>query len=365
MDKKWNSLNCISNSKGKWCGTYAYMREGKWDEDANLVLWTLWKSGHPIFRGIGAFNQGILCRKEEEIRYRSQRNHGALNLLRTIHSANQPSTYGAVSSWWRISWKDSWSNIFACGQIHLWTVYEWSVVETLVSARCGFFLVRNPMRTKVAAGKSLHDHLKRFRGLDAKEQLSKIYEPDGFMRRVSCWNTLRKRSRRENDGFGDRTGSCRDFSLSRDDPRSEVELWTTGKTEIGPVLEVKTICHLDVHGIEIYKPPRLEIIPILGWSYPEAQTATSTSCDTTVQSSLQPALKKRIMWASRKLLQNSRLLNRDLSAVNLKIIFLFKKGSGWPPIPLGKLYLKICTEICTPYGFSRKRIWRGLPLEID
>ena len=151
--------------------------------------------------------------------------------------------------------------------------------------------------------------------------------------RVSCWNTLRKRSRRENDGFGRPNRIMQRFFV--------VPWWSKirsrtvdpqARRRLAQFLKSRTICHLDVHGIEIYKPPRLEIIPILGWSYPEAQTATSTSCDTTVQSSLQPALKKRIMWASRKVLQNNRLLNRDLSAVNLKIIFLFKKGSGWPPI---------------------------------
>ena len=36
---------------------------------------------------------------------------------------------------------------------------------------------------------------------------------------------------------------------------------STGNTEIGPVLEVKTICHL--YGIEIRVPPPLETTPIL------------------------------------------------------------------------------------------------------
>ena len=41
-----------------------------------------------------------------------------------------------------------------------------------------------------------------------------------------------------------------------------------------PVLEVKTFCHLDVHGIEIEIPLHLKITPMFGWSYPEAQIAT-------------------------------------------------------------------------------------------
>ena len=69
------------------------------------------------------------------------------------------------------------------------------------------------------------------------------------MRRVSFgmrWRTLQDL----NYGFGDRTGSCREYTLSRDDPQSDIMLWTTGNTEIGPVLEVMTCCQLDVHGIE-------------------------------------------------------------------------------------------------------------------
>ena len=57
-----------------------------------------------------------------------------------------------------------------------------------------------------------------------------------------------------NDGVGDRTRSCREYTLSGDDPKSELRLWTQGNTEIDPVLEGKTICHFDVHGIEILIP---------------------------------------------------------------------------------------------------------------
>ena len=70
------------------------------------------------------------------------------------------------------------------------------------------------------------------------------------MRRVSVG--MRYRTNHDlNDGFGDRTGSCRECALSRDDPQSEVKLWITGNTEIRPVLEVKTFCQLHVHGIDI------------------------------------------------------------------------------------------------------------------
>ena len=54
------------------------------------------------------------------------------------------------------------------------------------------------------------------------------------------------------------------------------------------------------------------MIPTLGGTYPEAQTTTWTSYDTTIQIVVQQALKKLYVGTSRKVAQNSRLLNRDL-----------------------------------------------------
>ena len=76
-----------------------------------------------------------------------------------------------------------------------------------------------------AAGNSEHDHLRRFR--DPEEQFRNLRRVSVGMRCTTIQDV--------NDGFGDRAASCREYTLSRDDP----------------VLEVKTICHLDVHGIEI------------------------------------------------------------------------------------------------------------------
>ena len=88
----------------------------------------------------------------------------------------------------------------------------------------------------------------------------------------------------------------------------------------GPVLEVKNVCPLDV---EIVIPSHLGMLPILGLYDPEA--ATWTSYDTMIQIIHQNALKKRIMKVLRKLMQNSRLLNREPSAVNPKTTFLLTK----------------------------------------
>ena len=58
------------------------------------------QSGHAVFRGTSALNQRILRRKEirNTIRFTAESANIEL-LLRTLHSANQLSIYGAVSSW--------------------------------------------------------------------------------------------------------------------------------------------------------------------------------------------------------------------------------------------------------------------------
>ena len=53
-----------------------------------------------------------------------------------------------------------------------------------------------------------------------------------------------------NDGFGNLTASCREYTLSRTHRDSEAKLGIFKYTEIGPVLDVKVICHHNVHGLE-------------------------------------------------------------------------------------------------------------------
>ena len=52
------------------------------------------------------------------------------------------------------------------------------------------------------------------------------------------------------NGFGNLTVSCREYALLRAHQDSVVMLWIKRHTETGPVLEVKTFCHLDGHGSE-------------------------------------------------------------------------------------------------------------------
>ena len=51
----------------KWHGTHTCKPEGKWDSVADLMIELFKESGHPMFRGISAFNRGILKKKRWKI----------------------------------------------------------------------------------------------------------------------------------------------------------------------------------------------------------------------------------------------------------------------------------------------------------
>ena len=53
------------------------------------------------------------------------------------------------------------------------------------------------------------------------------------------------------DGFGDRTSACREYTLPREDQNSTIYATIPGQTIIGPVLQVLIIRYLDISGIEI------------------------------------------------------------------------------------------------------------------
>ena len=95
--------------------------------------------------------------------------------------------------------------------------------------------------------------VQRFKLLDTDGQFRTIYESAGFIRLVYVGMYCRT-SDDVNDGFGNLTASCREFSLPRAHQNSVVKLWIQKHAEIGPVLDVKTFCHLDKQGIEIQIP---------------------------------------------------------------------------------------------------------------
>ena len=95
----WSFLD--RGNEGKWYGTCVYKPDGKWDKQANQMIELIAQSGHPVFRGTSALNRGALKRKSgrNTIHFTADSGNTELFVLRTIHSANQPSIYGATSSW--------------------------------------------------------------------------------------------------------------------------------------------------------------------------------------------------------------------------------------------------------------------------
>ena len=92
--------------------------------------------------------------------------------------------------------------------------------------------------------------LKRFEMLTPEEQLRTVSERAGFVRRVSK-RMYYKTGEDVDDGFGNLIASCREYPSSRTNPDSEAKLWMYTYAEIGLVLDVKVICHHNVHGTEI------------------------------------------------------------------------------------------------------------------
>ena len=133
--------------------------------------------------------------------------------------------------WW-VSWKDAGSDIPGSGQIHFKS--EWSVNETVESARSWF------IGTKPNEDRGSRTSVQSMIQPDSSDQslLECATEP------VMTWTT--------------------DLEIQQHHAESIHYLvlikilWSRSGykkyTEIGPVLEVKTFCHLNVHGIEIQIP---------------------------------------------------------------------------------------------------------------
>ena len=89
----------LGNEK-KWYGTLPHPPEGKWDSTANLMVERFKDTGHRVFKSISASSRGILNKKNDRdtIHFNAVASNTEL-LFQIIHSVNQLSVYGAVSTW--------------------------------------------------------------------------------------------------------------------------------------------------------------------------------------------------------------------------------------------------------------------------
>ena len=120
--------------------------------------------------------------------------------------------------------------------------------------------------------------------LEKEVQFTRVCEAAAFVRRVSL-AMISKTIPDVNDGFGDRTADCREYTRSREDPNSRIYAMIPGQTTIGPDLQVHMTRCLDV-GIETQIPSTMEMVQNPGWLYPEATTATWRSYVSMIQTTI-------------------------------------------------------------------------------
>ena len=132
------------------------------------------RSGHPVFRGTSPLNRGILRRKagRNTIHFTAESANIEL-LLRTIHSANQLSVYGAISSWCD-EFAENMPGQTSLGVDKSISKANDHLSKQLNSQEIGS-LVQNQKRTEEVAGNSWRDHLQRFK---INNSVQSVNQPD-------------------------------------------------------------------------------------------------------------------------------------------------------------------------------------------
>ena len=229
-------------------------------------------------------------------------------MLRTIHSVNQLSIFGALSSWCdKLAEK-------MLGQTSLEVHKCISKVNDQFSKQLNRqevgSLVQNQSRTEEAAGNCWRDHLQRFKMLDLDEQFWTNYEVIGTM----------------------------DFDFSQHHAESIHYLvlikilWSSfGYKKLQrseQFLKSRLSVILTNMESKFTLPLHLETTPMFRGSYAEARAGMWMSYDTRIQNLLQKTVKKSIVEICKKFMHNNRLFNRELNAVHLMTTFLYLKESG-------------------------------------
>ena len=132
-------------------------------------------------------------------------------LFRTIHSANLLSIYGAISSWCekfglRPNEREMTSERFV-------TKENEQILKDVKPQEVNS-LVQTPRSNDPVSGNRLRESLRNFETLQKEIQFTKVCDDAPFFKRVSvgmCHNTVAD----VDDGFGDRTPACRQYSHPR------------------------------------------------------------------------------------------------------------------------------------------------------
>ena len=200
------------------------------------------ESGHPVFKSVSPSARGILRKKnnKETIHFSAHPSNTEL-LFRTIHSANQPSIHGAVARWCEdLGMEADEKPPKTKNDVTLKEVQPKEVTS----------LVKAPTDAQPAAGNGLRAVQQNFGTLGAKVQLTRICKEAAFIHEVAVGRFYRT-ALDVDDGFGDRTLVCREYTSLRADSDSRIFAAMKQRTIIGPVLQIHTIKCLGTNGIEI------------------------------------------------------------------------------------------------------------------
>ena len=169
-------------------------------------------------------------------------------LFRIIHSVNQLSIYGAVSNW-----REQFGLTVEEKVQEKTPGKKESVTKsvlTSVQSQEVKLLVSSPRR---ASGNSLREKIQDFESLSETIRFTRVCEDAIFVRRVSAGMSYKTRP--DEDGcFSQISPLCRQYTLSRVNPRSRVFAAIPGGTIIRPVIEVQIVKILDTCGLEIAIP---------------------------------------------------------------------------------------------------------------
>ena len=203
------------------------------------------ESGHPVFRGSSALERGDLKNKGKDnfsVHFCGDDKTVEV-VLRTIISVNQLSIYGAVADMCdelacRISGCSERTGELVAQDNPETTVIPNELTTTNKSPRTDENVKRNVLHSYEQQFANLPDHL----------QLIKLCSNVGITKTVARRQHFTTLDDAELDTLG---GSCREYTLLRDNAASKVKGWIRGNTKIGPGLEV-AVSHLQGrHGIEI------------------------------------------------------------------------------------------------------------------
>ena len=107
---------------------------------------------------------------------------------------------------------------------------------------------KTPRTSDNVQGNLLHDYEQKFKNLPDDIEFVKLCSNAGITKTVAKGQYFTTFEDAEQDNMG---GSCREYTLLRDDQLSKVKGWIRGNTKIGPALEVAVSYHKGRYGIEI------------------------------------------------------------------------------------------------------------------